>query len=340
MDDSQTISTPAENATARGLSLFSGGLDSILAVCLLREQGCYVEGITFSSPFFNIAPAKKGAEQLGLKLNIVDFTDDITDLVEAPPHGFGGAMNPCIDCHARMIRRAGERVRELGWDFVATGEVLNQRPMSQNTRSLGIVAKDCGVEDILIRPLSAKLLAPTAPELNGKIDREKLMAISGRSRHEQQALAKHFGITDYPSSGGGCLLTEKLFCNKLRDIKEHGQLKNRRELNLLKLGRQFVLPGGAKIIVGRNMAENQILQQNLTEGYLLLRPIGTPGPSCLLSRTPSAEDLATAKALCAAYSDASANGYVKIRAFGPGPEMLSEETITPMNRAEAKDWML
>ena len=339
-DPLSPISPSPPEAAARGLSLLSGGLDSLLAICILREQGCYVEAITFASPFFNIEPAKKGAAQLGVKLNIVDFTDDITELVETPPHGFGGAMNPCIDCHARMIRRAGERVRELGWDFVATGEVVNQRPMSQNRRSLAIVAKDCGVEDILVRPLSAQLLEPTQPEIDGKIDRSRLYAIEGRSRHEQQALAEHFGLKEYPSSAGGCLLTEKLFCNKLRDVKARGQLRDRTELQLLKFGRHFVLPGGAKFIIGRNQAENERLPKMIVDGRLLLRPIGTHGPSCLLSAGASDEDLATAKALCAAYCDASSTGYVRIRVFGTDPTPLSEETITPMNRAEARPWQL
>ena len=332
--------TPPPQPRAHGLSLLSGGLDSLLAICMLREQGCHVEAITFASPFFNTEPARKGAAQLGVSLHIVDFTDDILGLVASPPHGFGGAMNPCIDCHALMIRRAGERVRELGWDFVATGEVLNQRPMSQNRRSLGLVAKDCGVEDILVRPLSARLLAPTKPELEGKIDRERLGAIEGRSRHAQQELAAHFGLKEYPSSAGGCLLTEKLFCNKLRDVKARGQLHDLVEIGLLRLGRHFNLPGGAKLVIGRNQAENERLQKTVVGGRLLLRPIGTPGPSCLLSANATGEDLATAKALCAAYCDASGTGYVRIRVFGPAPEPISEETITPMNRAEARDWLL
>ncbi len=338
--DSSTTPMPAGASRARGLCLFSGGLDSLLAICLLGEQGCHVEAITFASPFFNIEPAKKGAARLGVKLHVADFTDDITELVDHPPHGFGGALNPCIDCHARMIRRAGERVLNLGWDFVATGEVLNQRPMSQNRRSLGLVAKDCGVADILVRPLSARLLEPTRPELDGRIDRSRLGAIEGRSRHAQQALAAHFGLTEYPSSAGGCLLTEKLFCNKLRDVKSRGLLRNRTELELLRLGRHFVLPGGAKLIIGRNQAENERLQNAVVENRRLLRPIGIPGPSCLLSANASAEDLATAKALCAAYCDASANGLVRIRVFGPAPEPLSEEVIAPMNRAEARPWLL
>ena len=324
----------------RGLSLFSGGLDSMLAICVLREQGLQVEAITFSSPFFNIGPAKKGAATLGVKLNIVDFTDDIADLVENPPHGFGGAMNPCIDCHARMIRRAGEEVRARGWDFVATGEVLGQRPMSQNRQSLGIVAKDCGVADILVRPLSAKLLDPTAPELDGRIDRDRLCDIEGRSRHRQQKLAAHFGVTEYPSPAGGCLLTEKLFCNKLRDIKARGLLHDREELELLRVGRHFALPGGARLIVGRNKADNEHLQRMITNGRLLARPIGTPGPSCLISAGASPDDIATAKALCAAYCDASASGCVRIRLFDSADHFASEETTTPMNRQDAHAWIL
>jgi tRNA U34 2-thiouridine synthase MnmA/TrmU len=323
-----------------GLSLFSGGLDSILAICVLRDQGLHVEAITFSSPFFNIEPARRGAAMLGVRLNVVDFTDDITELLEHPPHGFGGAMNPCIDCHARMIRRAGEEVRARGWDFVSTGEVLNQRPMSQNRRSLGIVAKDCGVEDILVRPLSAKLLEPTAPELDGRIDRERLCSIEGRSRQAQKALAERFGITEYPSPAGGCLLTEKLFCNKLKDVKERGLLHDREELDLLRTGRHFALPGGARLIVGRNKADNERLQQMVARGRTLVRPIGTPGPSCLLSANAGEEDIATAKALCAAYCDASATGYVRIRLFDTTDHFVSEETIEPMNREEARAWIL
>lgn len=323
-----------------GLSLLSGGLDSLLAICILREQGLCVEAITFDSPFFNIEPARKGAAMLGVRLNVIDFTDDITALVNHPPHGFGGAMNPCIDCHATMIRRAGEEVRRRGWDFVATGEVLNQRPMSQNRRSLGIVAKDCGVADILVRPLSAKLLDPTAPELDGRIDRERLYDIDGRSRRRQQELAAKFGLVEYPSSAGGCLLTEKLFCNKLRDIKERGLLGDREELELLRVGRHFVLPGGARIIVGRNKADNEHLQRMVSRGRLLARPIGTPGPSCLISSGAGADDVATAKALCAAYCDASATGYVRIRVFDTEDHFATEETITPMNRQDARKWIL
>ena len=175
--------------SCRGLSLMSGGLDSQLAIRVLQRAGAEVEAVCFSTPFFDISAAKTAADALGVKLHIVDFTDDEISLIENPPHGFGGAMNPCIDCHALMIKRAGELMTELGYDFVATGEVQGQRPMSQNKQSMGIVEKCSGLKGRLVRPMSAKLLEPTIPELEGKLDREKLLDISGRSRDRQIALA-------------------------------------------------------------------------------------------------------------------------------------------------------
>ena len=158
----------------KALSLLSGGLDSQLAVCVLREQGIHVEGITFSSPFFGPEKGTAAARALGIKQHIIDFTEDILEQVQHPAHGLGGAMNPCIDCHAVMIRRAGELMEKLGFDFIATGEVLAQRPMSQNKQSLGVVARCSKYEDLLVRPLSAPLLPPTKPIREGWLDVEKL----------------------------------------------------------------------------------------------------------------------------------------------------------------------
>lgn len=324
---------------SRGLVLFSGGLDSILAALVLREQGCYVEGLIFTSPFFGASQAKKSADLIDLKLNFVDFSDDILSLVEHPKHGFGGALNPCIDCHGRMIMRAGEICREWGWDFVATGEVLNQRPMSQNRRSLEMVAKDCNMADILIRPLSAQLLPETEVERKGLVDRSKLQAIEGRSRKSQMALAEHFGLKEYPSSAGGCLLTEKLFANKLGLLRDRGQLYDRTAIELLKLGRHFLLPGGAKAIVGRNVSENERLRNLAANGcQYIIRPIGVPGPTTLLDANASEEDIEWARKLCAAYSDKTA-GEVKIRRFLKD-ELLDEIPTVPMEREDARPWLL
>ena len=299
---------------AKGLSLVSGGLDSQLAVCVLREAGAEVEGVVFATPFFSPEGAKKAAAALNLKLHVIDFTADEIALIENPPHGFGGAMNPCIDCHAKMIARAGELMAELGYDFVATGEVQGQRPMSQNKQSLGIVEKCSGLKGRLVRPMSAKLLEPTIPELEGKLDREKLLDISGRGRERQIALAAEFGIVDYPSPAGGCKLTEEGFCRKLKDLKDHEGLGNRRLVELLLVGRRFRLPGGSSVILGRDKNENEILKElgrAHTPGAPLLSgrsPLPTiissetPGPTALVPVVKSEADLEMARGIVRAWS--------------------------------------
>lgn len=285
----------------RGLSLMSGGLDSQLAIKVLERAGAKVEAVCFSSPFFSHDAAAKAAEKLGVKLHIVDFTADEVALVKNPPHGFGGAMNPCIDCHATMIRRAGELMAKLGYDFVATGEVMGQRPMSQNRQSLGIVARSSGLGGRLIRPLSAKLLEPTIPENEGKIDREKLLDISGRSRDRQIALAKEFGIVDYPSPAGGCKLTESGYSRKLKDLLDNEGLDNRQLLELLVVGRRFRLPGGTGVILGRDQRENALLQHSSGLGTIVA-PVNVPGPTALLPVVKCDEDLELAKVLICSYS--------------------------------------
>ena len=288
-------------AQAKGLSLLSGGLDSQLAICVLREAGAYMEGVTFETPFFSADNARKAAKALDLPLTVVDFTADEIALVKNPPHGYGGAMNPCIDCHATMIRRAGEIMRERGFDFVSTGEVVNQRPMSQTRQSLGVVARACGIEGRLVRPLSAQLLEPTIPESEGLIDRSKLLGISGRQRQPQMELAAKFGLTDYPSPAGGCLLTEKGFGRRLRDLMEHEGLDDLRLVKMLKAGRRFRLPGGASVILGRDAADNARLEAAKAAGEVLVAPVSVPGPTALVL-SPNADDLALVRTLVCAYS--------------------------------------
>ena len=277
----------------------SGGLDSQLAIRVLQNAGAEVEAVCFSTPFFDCSAAKKAAEALGVKLHVVDFTDDEIALIENPPHGFGGAMNPCIDCHALMIRRAGELMTRLGYDFVATGEVQGQRPMSQNKQSMGVVEKCSGLKGRLVRPLSAKLLEPTIPELEGKLDREKLLDISGRGRERQIALAAEFGIVDYPSPAGGCKLTEDGFCRKLKDLKDHEGLADRRLVELLLVGRRFRLPGGTGVILGRDRNENAVLKKCEA---IVLSPVNVPGPTAVLPTLASESDLSLAEELVCAYS--------------------------------------
>ena len=269
--------------SCRGLSLMSGGLDSQLAVRVLQRAGAEVEAVCFSTPFFDCSAAHKAAEALGVKLHVVDFTDDEIALIKAPPHGFGGAMNPCIDCHATMIRRAGEMMARLGYDFVATGEVVGQRPMSQNRQSIGVVEKCSGLKGRLVRPMSAKLLEPTIPELEGRLDREKLLDISGRARDRQIALAAEFGIVDYPSPAGGCKLTEEGFGRKLRDLMEHEGLDDRRLVELLLVARRFRLPDGTGVILGRDRNENAVLKAATAVGTVVA-PVNVPGPTALRRR--------------------------------------------------------
>ena len=290
----------------RGLSLMSGGLDSQLAVRVLERAGAEVEAVMFTSPFFkDDGTAARAAAALGVKLRRIDFTDDILELVRNPPHGFGGAMNPCIDCHARMIRRAGELMNELGYDFVATGEVQGQRPMSQNRQSLETVAKASGMRGRLVRPLSAKLLEPTQPEAEGKLDRAQLLDISGRGRERQIALAAEFGIAEYPSPAGGCRLTEEGFGRRLRDLMDHEGLDERLLVELLTVGRRFRLPDGTSVVLGRDGRENALLVKRTAGGAesRLLQPTeGRIGPTAFLPAVKSEADLALAQRLVNAYS--------------------------------------
>ena len=283
----------------RGISLLSGGLDSQLAVKVLQRAGAEVEAVCFSTPFFDCAAAKRAAAALGVKLHVVDFLDDEIALIKNPPHGFGSAINPCIDCHSAMIRRAGEMMARLGCDFVATGEVRGQRPMSQNAQALVTVAKASGLEGRLLRPLSAKLLEPTIPEREGLLDRDKLLDISGRARDRQIALAAELGVVEYPSPAGGCKLTEAGFARKLRDLMEHEGLDDRRLVELSIVARRFRLPDGTSVLLGRDRRENEILQG---EKGTVLYPVNVAGPTALLPRVCSDADFELAKGVVCAYS--------------------------------------
>ena len=285
---------------ANGLSLVSGGLDSQLAVRVLERAGAYVEGVCFATPFFSPASARKAAEALGLKLHVIDFTADEIALIENPPHGFGGAMNPCIDCHATMIRRAGEMMSAMGFDFVSTGEVMGQRPMSQNRQSLETVAKASGLQGRLVRPLSALLLEPTIPEDEGLLDRSAFFDIRGRARERQIALAKEFGIVDYPSPAGGCKLTEEGYGRKLKDLLVHEGLGNREYVELLSTGRRFRLPGGSGLVVGRDRNDNARLQN--VSAPVTLATENCPGPTAVMTSVAAPSDVEIACRIVASYS--------------------------------------
>ena len=324
----------------------SGGLDSQLAVRVLQDAGAHVEAVCFSTPFFDCSAARKAAAALGVKLHVIDFTDDEISLIRNPPHGFGGAMNPCIDCHALMIRRAGELMEKLGYDFVATGEVQGQRPMSQNKQSMGIVEKCSGLKGRLVRPMSAKLLEPTIPENEGKLDRAKLLDISGRARDRQIALAAAFGIVDYPSPAGGCKLTEDGFCRKLKDMMEHEGLDNRRLVELLLVGRRFRLPDGSGVNLGRDRNDNAVLRQldlagNGLPNAAVIAPINVPGPTALIPDLGSAADLALAGELVCSYSKYDRlEGDIRLAIRRASGEASEISVPRPYSRDKFKAWQI
>lgn len=288
----------------RALGLFSGGLDSMLAAALLRAQGIDVTLICFVTPFFGAARARESAAHLNLPLVEVDFTARFLPLIHDPPRGFGRYHNPCIDCHTLMLREAGGRLAELSGDFLFTGEVLGQRPMSQNRGSLNLVAKESGMAEILLRPLSAQLLKATEPERRGLVDRERLLNLSGRGRKRQMALAAELGISRYPAPAGGCLLTDPRYSARLKELLQHQGEVTVADLELLKWGRHFRLPAGAKAAVGRTQRENEALLAVRNPMMPVLKVEHYPGPLVLMSAYPAAADLTIAAGLAAAYSDA------------------------------------
>ncbi|MFC1494767.1 tRNA 4-thiouridine(8) synthase ThiI [Thermodesulfobacteriota bacterium] len=288
----------------KAISIFSGGLDSMLASTLISSVGIEVQPVFFSTPFFPPDKAKESADHINLPLKIVDITERHFFLLKEPNHGFGGNMNPCIDCHALMIRIAGEMLLEENADFIISGEVLGQRPMSQNRGSLSVVESESGMKGLILRPLSAKLLSATIPELKGWVDRDKLLSISGRSRKPQISLAKKFNISKYPSPAGGCLLTDKVFSKRLKDLLQNNPELDRNQVELLKLGRHFRIAPETKIIVGRNKQENDRILDLAGESNCILHTKNIPGPVVAILGKRGSEIEMLAAAMTASYSDA------------------------------------
>ncbi len=310
----------------------------MLAAMVLREQGLEVAGVTFITPFYGADRARESAAHLNLPLYEVDFTEKFLPLIYAPPRGFGRYHNPCLDCHILMLREAGAMMAELGFDFLFTGEVLGQRPMSQHRGALIQVARESGFGELIVRPLSARLLKPTKPELLGWVDRERLLDLSGRGRKRQIALAEKFGITRYPAPAGGCLLTDPRYSARLKELLRHTEAASRRELELLKWGRHFRLPGGAKAIVGRIHKENEAIAALTAGGDLVCKVKTFPGPTVLIPGGGGEADAEIAAALAAAYSDAPEGEPVTVIGQKNGEMMTIHLTVPSKERF--KEWLI
>ena len=352
------MSTQSGSEKKKAVALISGGLDSLLAAKVMLEQGIHVEGINFYTGFcvegHTHAIRKKdkakpkrnnalwSAEQLGIKLHIIDIIDEYKDVLINPKHGYGANMNPCLDCKIFMISKAKQWMEENGFDFIITGEVMGQRPMSQRKDLLPVVVRESGADDLLVRPLCAKNLAATLPEREGWIDREKMKGFSGRNRKPQMALAKEYGFEDYATPAGGCcFLTDKSYSDKLVDL---WQARNKKEyelddIMLLKVGRHLRPAPHYKLIVSREDGENKFLQGYKKRfGFIEIKSHN--GPLTLIDGEVSEEDLKLASRIAARFSQGrDADSVTVSTTTKDGEEKLFD--IAPMPASEIKqEWYI
>jgi tRNA-uridine 2-sulfurtransferase len=304
----------------KALALISGGLDSLLAARVMQEQGIHVEGVNFFTGFCveghthairqkdRHRPKRNNAlwvaEQLGIKLHIIDIVEEYKDIVLNPKHGYGANLNPCLDCKIFMVHKALEWILAHGFDFIITGEVVGQRPMSQRKDTMPVVARESEAHDRLVRPLCGRNLPPTLPEREGWIKREGLYDFSGRSRKPQMALAAKFGLQDYAQpSGGCCFLTDEQYSHKLADLwQARGERRYEMDdIMLLKVGRHLRPRPHFKLIIAREEGEGNFLQ-GYRKGYGSLTPISHPGPLTLIDGTPDESEIELAARIVARYS--------------------------------------
>jgi len=295
----------------KAVALYSGGLDSTLAILTVMKQGIEVKAVTFLTHFGCGISAdatqlrKPSAAAIQFSFDVAQFhlEDKFVQIVKDPKFGHGKNMNPCMDCKILMLKEAKKYMDEIGADFIITGEVLGQRPMSQRRDALDIIERESGLRGLILRPLSAKLLRPTIPETNGLVNRELLHNFGGRSRKPQMALAAEFGLTDYPSPAGGCLLTEPNFSYRLSELLKYDRNPSFDDLNLLRLGRHFRMSESCKVIIGRDEAENNSILSIMGDKGLFIRAADHAGPITVITGDASEEIINIAASLCARYSD-------------------------------------
>ncbi len=346
MESQSELSRPEGPHEAIGI--VSGGLDSLLAVRLVQRMGIRVTALHFVIGFEpghlnawidDPAAAPRPSDAIlatGAEVEVHDIRADYMPLLAAPPHGYGGNCNPCVDCHAMMLAKAAQRMQATGARFVFSGEVLGQRPMSQNRQALGTVAVHSTLGDRLVRPLSGALLPATAPEREGVFSRDQLLDIQGRSRRRQKELAEELGVTDYPSPAGGCLLTDPQFSVRLEDLFERrpDRLLRVDDPLLLFVGRHIVLPDGSKAVIGRDHRENGVITRFAADGPLL-EARDHSGPTALVEGDPSPADLQAAARLVGRYGKGRTEARVVVEVRHPTGEVDTLE-VEPGDVAAAR----
>ncbi|HMA76187.1 MAG TPA: hypothetical protein VKO43_02640 [Candidatus Krumholzibacteriaceae bacterium] len=340
----------------KGIGLVSGGLDSIIAVEIMKRENIDLVGLHIINGFDQetmrvrsdvttdekewLREKKAGMSKLfGIDVKIKDVTGGFLKVMLAPKYGYGKNCNPCIDCKIFFLKEAAELMKEIGADFVFTGEVIGQRPMSQRKKAIDLIAARSGLEGFLLRPLSAKVMAETEVEKRGWVKRENLESIQGRSRKRQIALAAEFGVTDYPEPAGGCILTDPNYSRRLKDFLNHEKSARcgTEDIVLLSVGRHLRLNENLKIVVGRNQRENEYIEEKWNYGWLLFAA-DVPGPTVLVQGSSDRKELEKIASVTARYSDAKYSSEVEIVARRKDEELTLR--VTPISDSELGCYLL
>lgn len=328
----------------RALSVISGGLDSILATRIVMDEGVDVTAVHFVTPFFGSHPGverdalpQRMTERYGIRAISIDITDSYIKMLASPQYGYGKNFNPCVDCKILLFSTARMMMEEFGAGFIITGEVLGQRPMSQRRDTLRIIERDSSTTGVLLRPLSAKLLKPTVPELNGWVRREDLFGFSGRSRKPQIELASRLGITGYPAPAGGCCLTDPIQSRRIRRLYKMKERPAEREVKLIQIGRPFRLGTEAILAIGRNEEENEQINDLACNGDLFLKLVDLPGPLGVIVGSPTEQEVDRAMAVVAYYSKGRDLPSVSIGVGGRADPFKTVRDVIPADEQEIEN---
>jgi tRNA-uridine 2-sulfurtransferase len=331
----------------KAIALLSGGLDSTLAAKVMLEQGIELEALNFLTVFCTCTnrgetclASQKAVNALGIPLKVFNVSKEYLDVVKHPEHGYGSNMNPCIDCRIFILRRAKAYMEEMKASFIVTGEVLGERPMSQRRDAMRLIEKAAGLDGLILRPLSAKLLPASIPEKEGWVDREKLLNIQGRSRKPQISLADQFGIHDYPCPAGGCLLTDPQFAKRMKDLIRHDPDFSLNDVHLLKVGRHFRLSASLKLVVGRNEEDNQKIGTFSQEGDLMFNILDHPGPLSLLRGKGDPSEIETAASITVRYSKAKDLDKVEVVCNKAGEELQERIFVSSISEGKVRELMI